>query len=110
MFNLFSCQFDKKFTSKNSSFKLLFEAQSTFVSEMLFRHASHKKRVLLIRWDEQLIFKSLNNQVPQYICNLFQRNSDCSSRDFRNTATDLRLPMYTSSNGQKSFSYCGATL
>ena len=25
----------------------------------------------------QLVFKSLNNQTTQYICNLFQRNSDC---------------------------------
>ena len=51
----------------------------------------------------QLVFRSLNNQAPQYICSLFQRNFDCSSRDLRNTETDLRLPMYTSSNGQKSF-------
>ena len=58
----------------------------------------------------QLVFNSLNNKAPQYICNLFQKNSNCSSRDLRNTATDLRLPLYTSSNGQKSFSYRGATL
>ena len=51
----------------------------------------------------QLVLKSLNNQAPHYICSLFQRNSDCSSRDLRNTATDLRLPMYTSSNDQKVF-------
>ena len=59
---------------------------------------------------KQLVFKSLNKQAPQYICNLFQRNSDCSSRDLRNTATDLRLPMFTSSNGQRGFSYRGAAL
>ena len=51
----------------------------------------------------QLVSKSLKNQAPQYICNLFQRNSDCSSRDLRNTATDLRLPMFTSLNGKKVF-------
>ena len=59
---------------------------------------------------KQLVFKSLNNQAPQNICNLFQRNSDCSSRDLRNTATDLRLPMNTSLNGKKSFSYRAAKL
>ena len=58
----------------------------------------------------QLVFKSLNNQAPQYICNLFQRNSGCSSRDLRNTVKDLRHPLCTSSNGQKMFSYRGATL
>ena len=59
---------------------------------------------------KQLVFKSLNNQAPQFICKLFQRNSECSSRDLRNTATDLRLPMSTSLNGQKRFSYRGAKL
>ena len=58
----------------------------------------------------QLVSKSVNDQAPQYICNLFQGNSDCSSRDLRNTAKDLRLPLYTSSNDQKSFSYRRATL
>ena len=59
---------------------------------------------------KQLVFKSLNNQAPQYICKLFQRNSECSSRDWRNTATDLRLPMSTSLNDQKRLSYRGAKL
>ena len=59
---------------------------------------------------KQLVFKSLNNQAPQYICKLFQRNSECSSRDLRNTAMDLRLPMSTSLNGQKRYSYRGAKL
>ena len=59
---------------------------------------------------KQLVFKSLNNQAPQYICKLFKRNSECSSRDLRNSATDLRLPMNTSLNGQKRFSYRGAKL
>ena len=58
----------------------------------------------------QLVFKSLNNQAPQCTYNLFQRNSESSSCDLKNTATDLRLPMHTSSNGQKSFSFRGATL
>ena len=58
----------------------------------------------------QLVFRPLKDQVPQYICNLSQRNSDCSSRDLRITATDLKLPMYTYSNGQRRLSYRGATL
>ena len=60
----------------------------------------------LISFDSrQLVFKSLSIQAPQYIRSLFQRNSECSSRDLRNTATDLRLPMSTSLNGQKRFPY-----
>ena len=63
---------------------------------------------LISSQSNQLVFKSLNNLAPRYICNLFQRNSGCSSRDLGNTATDLRLPMNTSLNGQKRFSYRGA--
>ena len=59
---------------------------------------------------KQLAFKSLNNQAPQYICKLFQRNSECSSQDLRYTAMDLRLSMSTFLNGQKRFSYRGAKL
>ena len=66
--------------------------------------------VLISFKSKQLAFKSLNNQAPQYICNLFQRNSECSSRGLRNTATDLRFPMNTSLIGQKRSSYRGAKL
>ena len=59
---------------------------------------------------KQLVFKSLNKQAPQCIYNLFQRNSQCSSRNLRNTVTDLRLPISTSLNGQKSFFYLAAKL
>ena len=59
---------------------------------------------------KKLVFKSLHNQATQCICNLFQRNSDCNSRDLRNTATDLRLTMNSSSTGQKRFSYREAIL
>ena len=38
------------------------------------------------------VFTSLNDLAPQYLYNLFTRNSACSSRNFRNTETDLRLP------------------
>ena len=39
-----------------------------------------------------MVFKSLNDSAPQYLCDLFNRNSACSSRDLRNTETDLSLP------------------
>ena len=49
-----------------------------------------------------MVYKSLNGLAPQYIRNLFTRNSACNSRSLR---TDLRLPMKTSANGQKCFSF-----
>ena len=57
-----------------------------------------------------MVFKSLNELAPQYMCDLFTRNSLCSSYSLRNTGTDLRLPMKRSNNGQKCFSYRGAKL
>ena len=53
---------------------------------------------------------SLNELAPQYMQNLFKRNSDCTTCCLRNTNTDLRLPMKTTANGQKCFSFRGAKL
>ena len=57
-----------------------------------------------------MVFKSLNDLAPQYLCNLFTRNSACASHNLRNTETDLRLPKKNSANGQKCFSFRGAKL
>ena len=57
-----------------------------------------------------MVFKSLNQLAPEYLCGLFTRNSLCSSYSLRNTGTDLRLPKKRSSNGQRCFSYRGAKL
>ena len=55
-----------------------------------------------------LVFKSLHELAPQYMCNLFTKTSQLTSRNLRNTATDLRLPKKNSKNGQKCFSFRGA--
>ena len=55
-----------------------------------------------------MVFKSLNDLAPQYLCNLFTKNSVCSSRSLRNIETDLRLSKKSSANGQKCFSFRGA--
>ena len=57
-----------------------------------------------------MVFKSLNELAPQYLCDPFTRKSLYSSYSLRNTGTDLRLPMKRSTNGQKCFSYGGAKL
>ena len=57
-----------------------------------------------------MVFKSLNELAPQYLCDLFTRNSSCSSYSLRDTGTNLRLPMKRSANGQRCFSYRGAKL
>ena len=38
----------------------------------------------------------------------FERLSDISVRELRNTNTDLKLPRLTASSGQKCFAYIGA--
>ena len=57
-----------------------------------------------------MVFKSLNQLTPEYLCGLFTRNSLCSSYSLRKTGTDLRFPKKRSSNGQRCFSYRGAKL
>ena len=55
-----------------------------------------------------MVFKSLHELAPQYMCNLFTKTSQLTSKNLRNTATDLRLPKKNSKNGQKCFSFRGA--
>ena len=55
-----------------------------------------------------MVFKSLHELAPQYMCNLFTKTSQLTSMNLRNTATDLRLPKKNSKNGQKCFSFRGA--
>ena len=57
-----------------------------------------------------MVFKSLNDMAPQYLCDLFIRNSTCSVKSLRNTGTDLRLPLKKSTIGQWCFSFRGAKL
>ena len=53
---------------------------------------------------------ALLKDPKETLCNLFTKNSACSSRSLRNTETDLRLPKKRSANGQKCFSFRGAKL
>ncbi len=55
-----------------------------------------------------MVYKSINGQAPQYLCDLLTKNSACTSFNLRNTSTDLRLPKMSSSNGQRCFSFRGA--
>ena len=47
-----------------------------------------------------MVFKSLHDLAPPYLCNHFTRNSNSSSYALRNTATGLKLPKKKSCNGQ----------
>ena len=55
-----------------------------------------------------MVFKSLHELAPQFLCDLFTQNSKCSSYVLRYSETDLRLPLKKSGNGQKCFSCRGA--
>ena len=57
-----------------------------------------------------MVCKSLSGLAPQYMRNLFTKNSTNNSRSLRKMATDLRLPKKTSANGQKCYSFRGAKL
>ena len=55
-----------------------------------------------------IVYKSLNGLAPTYLSNIFSKNSSRRTVKLRNSETDLRIPLYKTSNGQKSFSYRGA--
>ena len=85
----------------------IFDAQSRPLIEELGWQTVEQ---LISSESKTMVFKSLNELAPQYLCDLFTRNLHCSSYSLRNTGTDLRLPMKRSNNGQKCFSYRGAKL
>ena len=65
----------------------------------------------LIRFETATtVFKSVNQLCPDYMAQMFQRQREQAMRTLRNTETDLRLPLFRTNNGQKSFAYRGATV
>ena len=57
-----------------------------------------------------MVYKSVNNQAPIYLTEMFVRLSDACKRELRNAKTDLAVPLRKSALGQKCFSYKGAKL
>ena len=52
-----------------------------------------------------MVYKSLNGLGPQYLCNVFTKNSTISTHSLHNARIDLRLPLKRTTNGQKCLSY-----
>ena len=55
-----------------------------------------------------MVYKSINDLAPDYLSEMFIKNSTCSRKNLRNTTTDLQVPLMKTSNGQRAFSYRGA--
>ena len=47
-----------------------------------------------------IVYKSLNGLAPTYLSNIFSKNSSRRTVKLRNSETDLRIPLYKTSNGQ----------
>ena len=60
--------------------------------------------------EPEMVFKSVNNQAPTYLTEMFVRLSDSCKRELRNTKTDLAVPHCNTTFGQKCFSHKGAKL
>ena len=56
------------------------------------------------------VYKSLHGLAPEYMQLMFTKLSENTSRSLRNTDTDLRIPRFAISYGQRSFSYRGVTV
>ena len=50
-----------------------------------------------------MVFKSLHELAPHYLCDLFTQNSKCSSYVLRNSETDVRLPLKSQVMGKNVF-------
>ena len=60
---------------------------------------------MIIRESTMMVYTSINNIAPQYMSEIFTRNSQDEARQLRNTDTDLKMPKKKTCNGQKSFSF-----
>ena len=58
----------------------------------------------------KMVYKSVHDQAPTYLADMFDKLSDLDKRELRNTKTDLAVPHCKSAFGQKCFSYKGAKL
>ena len=56
------------------------------------------------------VCKSLHGLAPEYMQVMFKKLSENISRSLRNTNTDLRIPRFATSYGQRIFSYRGVTV
>ena len=56
------------------------------------------------------VYKSLRGLAPEYMQLMFTKLSENSSRSLRNTDTDLRIPCFATSYGQRSYSYRGVNV
>ena len=57
-----------------------------------------------------IIYKSTNSLAPEYLSEIFVQNSALTTMRLRNTEADLRVPLFKTSNGQKSISFRGPKL
>ena len=56
------------------------------------------------------VYKSLHGLAPEYMQLMFTKFSEYNSQSLRNTDTDLKIPRFATSYGQRSFSYRGVTV
>ena len=54
-----------------------------------------------------IMYESVNSLAPEYLSELFVQNPAFATIRLRNTEADLRVPLFKTSNGQKSISFRG---
>ena len=60
---------------------------------MLIKHIGWRTIEEMIQYESRvMIYKSVNGLAPQYLQDIFTRNSENPSYELRSTATDLHIP------------------
>ena len=57
-----------------------------------------------------MVYKSPHGLAPAYMQDTLHKLSECRNRVLRGTETDLEIPHYKASNGQRSFLHRGVTV
>ena len=78
---------------------------------MLIKQLGWRTIEEMIQYESRvMVYKSENGLAPQYLQDIFTRNSENPSYELRSTATDLHIPKQNTASGQKGFSFRGSKL
>ena len=96
---------------QNRAARIITSSSYDAPSKMLIKQLGWRTIEEIIQYESRvMVYKSVNGLAPQYLQDIFTRNSENPSYELRSTATDLHIPKRNTASGQKGFSFRGSKL
>ena len=92
---------------KNRAARIITSSRYDAPSKMLIKQLGWRTIKEMIQYESRvMVYKAVNGLAPQYLQDIFTRNSENPFYELRSTATDLHMM----ANDQKGFSFRGKQL